>query len=550
MRWRFLNTLTTRNINKNQIRTSKSLIQSRTPEQIILITDNVIMMNNKFILNRIIGRDDLGILNSMRYENVRAQNGGPGSLPVLGLVNNFTNIGDITEVKATWNLTQNYKVTATQGRIYGQFVGGSPEDIYETTDVVNDSNTNTININSSTRETIKNSLEDLKSNIFGNKLGIPESNNPYAQYYQYTTIMKYVYQNTGTVNTGGFVTIDHKFTVPYTLEYNITYFPYIKFTLNDFVLPFMEGVYHTHLRGSTENGYSGKLSNKDILSVKFSPTILNIVLIISGIRYNFSLSSNERTKIIPIPFPKTYEIYEISDDKMKLQKYSFISENTDKSQIVALGEIDKIMIFDNKDLRSKIKIKDKFGKIYIKNETIYNIFSEKGTILKYKPLYNVDNLVSLMTPKQGLTVDPIRFSGVYINNVLNFIMDFRSPYQDYYSTSVSYPVNSQALLPVGKAVSTAYWDDVEGEQLYQEYKYENFGKTFSIFKDRYAVIGTTEGKVIIKHLNEKSASEAILNCGSIGYNKFGSVIRTGKYIYINSPQQNKIFLVENVPYYE
>lgn len=551
MRWRFLNTLTTRNNDKNQLRTSKSMFQSKTPVQLILISDNFIIINNKIVLNKLITADDLNIINRTQVGIIEGQSENAGVKKVtsntVGTVNTFNSENSVKTVfKASWKLTQPYNIKTTEGHIvygsaeevlYGGTVIPGVQEVNETSDTVNDSYSNTFIIDRTTNETMKNSIQqNLK--IFGNKApGIPITSNAYGGNYNYDKLMKET------------LYIEGKFKVPYDVEFNLDYYPYMKITIKNIPLPYTEKEYYTNTytintKISDDPEIRINISYKDIYQVNFQPGSLVFTFDIGGIIYNLTLNSAVRTLYIPLPTPNNYLIYELKS-MIDLDKYSFISENTDSTQNIALGHIDKILIFDKDNFKSNIQIKDKFGKIYIKNESIYNSIPEKGLILKYKPTSNYPgSLVELkyITPNQALASYPSRF---YTNN--NFIYD-RDIFQLNGTQFVDKKYSENDLIPV--IVNSLNWNEIEGKQLYQEYKYENFGKTFSIFKDRYAVIGTTEGKVVLKHLNDKTASEAIINCGNVAYDKFGSVLRSGKYIYINSPQQNKMFLVENVPYYE
>ena len=167
------------------------------------------------------------------------------------------------------------------------------------------------------------------------------------------------------------------------------------------------------------------------------------------------------------------------------------SDNTAYKNPIIIGNIDNFEIFENNfQLRSKLKIKDKIGTLYINQNIIYNCVPEKGLIKKYViPDLNISDL-----------------SG-------NFRLN-------------------------------------DGSQLFQDYSYSGFGNTFSIYKDKYAIIGTTEGKVIIQHLTDKNAAKGIVNSGNRNYSKFGSIIRTGKNIYINAPELNKLFVLSGINYYE
>lgn len=165
--------------------------------------------------------------------------------------------------------------------------------------------------------------------------------------------------------------------------------------------------------------------------------------------------------------------------------------NSDINNSIIVGDVSRFEIFKNNfDLYSKFTIKDKIGKLYLSQNTLYNCIPEKGLIKKY-------TIPNLVTPDPSYNIFP----------------------------------------------------EIAGSQVLQEYSYSQFGKTFSIFNN-YAVIGTNEGKVIIQHLENKNAAKAIINSGSSNYSKFGSTLRSGKNIYINGPELNKLFILSNIPYYE
>jgi hypothetical protein len=184
----------------------------------------------------------------------------------------------------------------------------------------------------------------------------------------------------------------------------------------------------------------------------------------------------------------TKRLYQILEFRDKYFGVVIDSEKT-LNQRSLLGSIDKFQII-NKDLKivTTFSIKDKIGNTYLTNQILYNTIPEKSLIKKY-------------------TIDT--------NNI-----------------------------------DLSYNNIIIGTQLFQDYSYSNFGNTFSIFQDKYAVIGTTEGKVIIQHLLDKNAAKAIINSGSKNYSKFGSVVRAGKYIYINAPELNKLLVLSAIPYYE
>ena len=166
----------------------------------------------------------------------------------------------------------------------------------------------------------------------------------------------------------------------------------------------------------------------------------------------------------------------------------FLDTESQNNQRTILGSVDKFQII-NKDLKlyNTFTIKDKIGNLYLNDGLLYNCIPEKGLIRKY---------------------------------------------------------------PIHSKIDLSFNNLLTGSQVLQDYSYAGFGNTFSVFKENYGVIGTTEGKVIIQHLSNKNAAKGIINSGSKNYSKFGSVIRTGKYIYINAPELNKLFILSAIPYYE
>ena len=182
-------------------------------------------------------------------------------------------------------------------------------------------------------------------------------------------------------------------------------------------------------------------------------------------------------------------VYNSTESRNNLGGIIQKSENTIHNPNYIIGGINKFELYllKTQELISKFKINDKIGNLYLQNNKIYNCIPERG-LIRY---YNLPSQIDLS-----------------FNTTLN------------------------------------------GTQLFQDYNYSNFGNTLSIFNDTYAVIGTTEGKVIIQHLTDKNSSKAVINSGNPYYTKFGSVLRSGKYIYINSPEQNKIYIVDKISYYE
>ena len=154
------------------------------------------------------------------------------------------------------------------------------------------------------------------------------------------------------------------------------------------------------------------------------------------------------------------------------------------------------------NLISYFQIKDKLGKLYLNKNNIYNCIPEKGLIKKYEYNYKFDSS---------------------FNNVNYISID----------SSLNYtPIN--------------------GDIIYQSYEYENFGNSFEIYKEKYYIIGTTEGKVIIQKIgfNNLSSTKSIIYSGSSDYKNFGSKIKTRKKIFINHPEKNKLYIIQPIDYYE
>ena len=198
----------------------------------------------------------------------------------------------------------------------------------------------------------------------------------------------------------------------------------------------------------------------------------------------------ERTRLY-LRHKNTYQLYKIKNIDNFFVKTINQTFNNNRQNILMIG-VDKIQLFDyNFDLITKFSIKDKIGNLFINQKNIYNSIPEKGLIKKYE-IPNFNNS------------DP----------------------------------------------SDNTFPEITGKQILQDYTYSGYGNTFSIFNDVYAVVGTTEGKVIIQHLNDKTAAKAVINSGSSNYSNFGSVIRSGKQIYINAPELDRLYVISSIPYYE
>jgi hypothetical protein len=232
--------------------------------------------------------------------------------------------------------------------------------------------------------------------------------------------------------------------------------------------------------------WRAQLSLELELTISFSENLANLFGLPSEIKLNLDRPT------IMFPFYNNFEFYQPIKER---ENFGIVLQKTNNTEIntpMIIGSIDKFEIFNNKfNLISKFRIKDKIGNLYIKGNNIYNSITDKGLIKKYE-------IPNLITPDPSYNIFP----------------------------------------------------EITGKQILQNYTYLRFGNTFSIFNDIYAVVGTTEGKVIIQHLNDKTAAKAVINSGSSNYSNFGSVIRTGKQIYINAPELNRLYVISSIPYYE
>jgi hypothetical protein len=222
--------------------------------------------------------------------------------------------------------------------------------------------------------------------------------------------------------------------------------------------------------------------------ITFSSNLSRIYGLNSDI-FEFDAGSN---KILFLPKFPYYNIYIPNAQRKYFGQYLSQSSNIHPNTPIIIGTVDKFEVFDySLSLISKFSIKDKIGYLYVNQDTVYNAIPEKSLIRKY-------------TIPPPITPDPS------YNN---------------------FPI-------------------VDGSELFQDYRYVNFGNSFSVFDNNYAVIGTTEGKVIIRHLSDKTAGTAVIDSGSSNYSEFGSVLKCGKNIYVNAPELNKLYVVSGIPYYE
>jgi len=186
-----------------------------------------------------------------------------------------------------------------------------------------------------------------------------------------------------------------------------------------------------------------------------------------------------------------YEIFQANPQRDIFGKHLNKCDNTQSNNPLILGSVNQFEVFENGlILKTKFSLRDKIGNLYVNENTLYNAIPEKGLVRKY-----------ILPPLQ---IDP--------------------QYKNF--------------------------PTLEGSQVFQDYTYSGFGNTFCIFDNTYAVVGTKEGKVIIQHLTDKDAGKGIVDSGSSSYGNFGSVLRSGKFIYINAPELNKLYIVNNIPYYE
>jgi hypothetical protein len=202
-------------------------------------------------------------------------------------------------------------------------------------------------------------------------------------------------------------------------------------------------------------------------------------------------------------FPPNYEKYyylykglSILDD---VGKKLAMSSNFDENGILFIGGVNKYVVFNvpNDPNEPLVKLRefsnnDKSEFFYINDKIVYNSLGSKNLIRKYDVLNEV------------ATVNPV-------------------------SGSVS--------------------DMISGTQYDNDYNYNQYGNSFAIFDNIYDVIGTTDGKVIIKNQQNRNI-KTVIDCGNRNFTYFGSQIVTGNMIYINAPEQNKLYIIEPVYYYE
>jgi hypothetical protein len=246
-------------------------------------------------------------------------------------------------------------------------------------------------------------------------------------------------------------------------------------------------------KGEDYIGYNGEYSNGTNIVDEYSNLKCNIKFSEAFARaYGLSEFVLTPDNILYLSKLPHYRVFVSNPYRQHFGSNLKKSDNIVSSSDLIMGCVDKFEIFENGIvLKTKFSIKDKIGNLYINNDTVYNAIPEKGLIRKYP-------IPALVTPDPSYNIFPT----------------------------------------------------VQGTQVFQDYNYLNFGNTFSIFKDTYAVIGTTEGKVIIQHLTDKSAAKGVIDSGSSSYSKFGSTIKSGESIYINAPELNKLYILSDIPYYE
>jgi hypothetical protein len=231
--------------------------------------------------------------------------------------------------------------------------------------------------------------------------------------------------------------------------------------------------------------------------LKFNiPNKLGKVLGNNG-EYKIDALNNYSSSVIPIY--NDFVDFVVSERPI-FGKYISKTKNDKK---ILIGEINKFEIyqFDSSNSKYKIvsalKINDKIGNLTLDDNYIYNCLPEKNIIKRYSYLI-----------RNNLSFDP------------------------------SYNLNLEYILN-------------NGEIILQNYQYENYGKAFDIFQNKYYVIGTTEGKVIIQKMTDmNSNNKTVIDCGSSNLKNFGSKIKAFNHIFINHPDKKKLYIVQPIDYYE
>ena len=85
----------------------------------------------------------------------------------------------------------------------------------------------------------------------------------------------------------------------------------------------------------------------------------------------------------------------------------------------------------------------------------------------------------------------------------------------------------------------------EGEQIYQDNSYLYFGANIASFGD-YDLIDTNQGVIVFRHRNDPNI-KGLIETNSIVEN-FADKIITRSNIYFNDPDNNKIYIVNTIPY--
>ena len=201
----------------------------------------------------------------------------------------------------------------------------------------------------------------------------------------------------------------------------------------------------------------------------------------------------------PTEYKKYYYIYPSIANLMNVGKKLMTSSNFDASGVILIGGVNRYLVFDFPEDPSQPIVKlrefsnnDKGDVFYINDQMVYNCVGIRNLIKKY--------------------------------DVLN---------------------EEASLNPVGSSVS----DMISGIQYDVDYNYTEYGSTFAIYDFKYDVVGTKQGKVVIKNQENRNI-KTIIDSGNSNFIGFGSQIITGNMIYVNSPEQNKLYIIEPVYYYE
>jgi hypothetical protein len=237
---------------------------------------------------------------------------------------------------------------------------------------------------------------------------------------------------------------------------------------------------------------------QEILNIAKMDIKITLPLFIAQ-RFNLSsetitISMDQNNILIPLISNKFF-VNDINPDRKYFGKYYLKNKQNTKFLV---GSTNKFEIYDSSyNPISVLKINDKIVYLFLDDQYIYNIYTDKNLIKRYK---------------YELSSYPLVFDSSYNLNAI-------------------YNLN-------------------QGEVLFQDYSYDKFGKSFDIYQNKYCIIGTEEGKVVIQRLDKDQTSKTIINAGSKDYKNFASRIRSGKNIYLNLPERNKMYIINPIPYFQ